>query len=252
MGLAYYRRSFKLSDPKNCHNMFCPFAGRGGDKGPYTNFEGVLSNKEIETILHSGEYSVTLNDTAAVKYMTYGARQDSWIAFDDRHIFTLKEQFANKRCLGGMMIWSVDFHPSMGGQFSYSDLVWIDPKIWKDQHPQISCRFPCTLVLPPWPVTSVTIDYPPITISSEAFTTTVNPELVTISSVHFSTVVISHGANAQNIAITPTPITTLNAWPMVAYHDGRGIRRSTRHSGPGPLIFIPSPTPTLQVPLRRM
>ncbi|KAF1814690.1 hypothetical protein P152DRAFT_512062 [Eremomyces bilateralis CBS 781.70] len=83
MGIAYYGQSYKLSDP-SCGTMGCPFQpGLGGSPGSCTNFPGVLSNREIQSILSASQGSITptLNETAMVKYFTYDG--DSWsIDFD--------------------------------------------------------------------------------------------------------------------------------------------------------------------------
>ncbi|KAJ4179362.1 hypothetical protein NW767_014646 [Fusarium falciforme] len=44
------------------------------------------------------------------------------------------------------------------------DVVYIDPKIWSSEKPTAGCQPPCTLVLPPWPLSSkTTISFPVIT-----------------------------------------------------------------------------------------
>jgi hypothetical protein len=63
-------------------------------------------------MINEGGYKVEFNKTAMVKYMTYGSNRDSWIAFDDKDTFALKERFARARCLGGTMIWSIDLASS--------------------------------------------------------------------------------------------------------------------------------------------
>jgi hypothetical protein len=47
-GIAYYGRTYKLSDP-SCDKMGCRFiSGQGGAAGSCTAFPGVLSNREIK------------------------------------------------------------------------------------------------------------------------------------------------------------------------------------------------------------
>ncbi|KAJ9653598.1 hypothetical protein H2201_009128 [Coniosporium apollinis] len=113
LGLAYYGRTYKLSDPA-CGSMGCGFRpGEGGSPGSCTNFPGVLSNKEIRRLITDGGYTPFLNKTAMVKYFTYAG--DSWVGYDDEETYAMKEAFANDRCLSGIMIWSVDFDASVGG-----------------------------------------------------------------------------------------------------------------------------------------
>jgi GH18 family chitinase len=41
-----------------------------------------------------------------VKWITWGCNQ--WVSYDDADTFKQKRDFANKRCLGGLMVWAVD------------------------------------------------------------------------------------------------------------------------------------------------
>jgi chitinase len=47
-----------------------------------------------------------------VKYFTYNGVQ--WVGYDDSDTIALKKSMANSYCLGGTMIWSVDFGVSEG------------------------------------------------------------------------------------------------------------------------------------------
>lgn len=179
MGLAYYGRTYKLSDP-SCGVIGCGFAGPG-DAGPCTNSPGVLSNREIRRMILEQGYTPILNRTSMVKYFTYGT--NSWVGYDDEETYALKLQLANDRCLGGTMIWSIDFDAETGGGGSQingnstadgnSSLIWIDPSIWTEANPQVQCYWPCTFVLPPWLKTTSTIDYPIITITDGTWKTTI-------------------------------------------------------------------------------
>jgi chitinase len=52
------------------------------------------------------------HETAMVKYFTY--KGNSWVGYDDADTYALKEAYANDRCLGGIMIWSIDFDDETG------------------------------------------------------------------------------------------------------------------------------------------
>ncbi|KAF2271257.1 glycoside hydrolase [Westerdykella ornata] len=110
-GIAYYGRTYKLMDP-SCWKMGCHFLGEGA-AGPCTNFPGVLSNREIRGIIKEENITPTLNVTAMVKYLKY--KGDSWVGYDDA------ETYANDRCLGGIMIWSIDFDDKTGGGIGLDD-----------------------------------------------------------------------------------------------------------------------------------
>ncbi|KAF9696769.1 hypothetical protein EKO04_005748 [Ascochyta lentis] len=107
MGLAYYGRTYTLADP-SCGKMGCSFVpDKGGAGGSCTNFPGILSNREIKRIIKDEGIKPYLNETAMVKYFTYGG--NSWVGYDDADTYAMKEAFANSYCLGGIMIWSIDF-----------------------------------------------------------------------------------------------------------------------------------------------
>jgi chitinase len=112
LGLAYYGRTYKLTDPA-CGRMGCSFiSGEGGAVGSCTNTAGVLSNREIRRMIDEEKIQPYFNETAMVKYFTYAG--NSWVGYDDAETYALKEAFANDRCLGGIMIWSVDFDDETG------------------------------------------------------------------------------------------------------------------------------------------
>ena len=89
MGIAYYGRSCKLTDP-SCGHPGCSFvAGKGGAPGACTNSPGVMSNREIRQLIEDKNISPILNETAMVKYFTYGG--DSWIGYDDEETYAMKQ-----------------------------------------------------------------------------------------------------------------------------------------------------------------
>ncbi|KAH6949099.1 family 3 carbohydrate esterase, partial [Fusarium avenaceum] len=51
-----------------------------------------------------------------------------------------------------------------GGDGDNGDVIYIDPAIWSSSRPTAGCQPPCTLVLPPWPLSSkTTINFPVLT-----------------------------------------------------------------------------------------
>lgn len=62
MGIAYYGRTYQLSDPSCSEMNACGFVPKkGGAPGQCTNFEGVLSNREIQTMLAANPYVFSAN-----------------------------------------------------------------------------------------------------------------------------------------------------------------------------------------------
>jgi chitinase len=104
LGLAFYGRSYKLSDPR-CSIPGCDFK-HAGDKGKCTDTEGILSYGEVMDILSTTGGSPTYDEAAAINYFVYGG--DNWISFDDTRTFQKKIDLANSRGLSGLLIWAVD------------------------------------------------------------------------------------------------------------------------------------------------
>ncbi|KAE8375114.1 glycoside hydrolase [Aspergillus bertholletiae] len=105
MGLGFYGRSFTMVDP-NCLKPGCRFKAHEAPAGECTNIPGVISATEIHKIVQKGGATVTFYEDAAVKVVTWN--QNHWVSWDDADTLKLKIDFANRRCLGGTMIWAVD------------------------------------------------------------------------------------------------------------------------------------------------
>lgn len=119
LGLGWYGRSFTLSDPScSTPNGICQFSS-GGKPGPCSNSAGTLSNAEIFQVLAQTGAKASFDSTAAVKWITWDTNQ--WVSYDDGQTMKLKMDAANKLCLGGVMIWSVDQDDTNGT--STSDLL---------------------------------------------------------------------------------------------------------------------------------
>ncbi|KAL8761316.1 MAG: hypothetical protein Q9184_002558 [Pyrenodesmia sp. 2 TL-2023] len=103
MGLGFYGRSFTMKDP-SCLTAGCPFTD-GARGGECTGTPGVLSAGEIQKVIREGAV-MTFDEAAAVQIVTWDTNQ--WVSWDDQKTLKMKVDFANKRCLGGTMVWAVD------------------------------------------------------------------------------------------------------------------------------------------------
>lgn len=103
MGLGFYGRSYTMADP-GCMTAGCPFADPARP-GRCTGQEGILAGYEINDIIKNGG-KVSFDKEAAVKIVTWN--NDQWVSWDDAESLKLKLDFANKRCLGGTMVWAID------------------------------------------------------------------------------------------------------------------------------------------------
>ncbi|KAF6235801.1 hypothetical protein HO173_005996 [Letharia columbiana] len=106
LGMAWYGRSFTLSDPScNTPNDVCQFSG-GANPGPCSGTSGILDDQEIQNIITQNSLTPTWDHTAGVKWITWDSNQ--WISYDDTDTFQQKKNFASQRCLGGLMVWAMD------------------------------------------------------------------------------------------------------------------------------------------------
>jgi glycosyl hydrolase family 18 (putative chitinase) len=110
MGMGFYGRSFTLSDP-SCKNPGCPFSA-GGTPGQCSASAGTLMFSEIEDIIANDGATVTTDTTAAVKIVTWG--NDQWVSYDDQSTLKMKMDYANGKCLGGVMVWASSTDDNLG------------------------------------------------------------------------------------------------------------------------------------------
>ncbi|KAK3313314.1 glycoside hydrolase superfamily [Apodospora peruviana] len=103
LGLGFYGRSFTMKDP-GCMSAGCEFT-EGGNGGACTGTAGVLSAHEISQIIAGGA-TMTLDPVAGVQIVTWDENQ--WVSWDDTTTLKMKVDYANQRCLGGVMVWAVD------------------------------------------------------------------------------------------------------------------------------------------------
>ncbi|KAI4243064.1 MAG: hypothetical protein LQ352_007116 [Teloschistes flavicans] len=104
--MTYYGRSFTLSDSScNKPNGICEFSG-GANPGPCSGTSGILDDQEIQNIIMNNGLTATWDHETAVKWITWDNNQ--WVSYDDADTFQQKKDFANKRCLGGLMVWAID------------------------------------------------------------------------------------------------------------------------------------------------
>ena len=98
------QQGFTLTDP-SCTTAGCPFNG-GAKAGPCTGNAGTLSFAEIEDVIAGGG-KVTLDKAAAVKQVVWDNNQ--WVSYDDGDTFKTKIDYANSKCLGGLMVVPTHF-----------------------------------------------------------------------------------------------------------------------------------------------
>ncbi|KAI1392048.1 glycosyl hydrolases family 18-domain-containing protein [Hypoxylon trugodes] len=259
LGVASYGRSYKLRN-ESCTTPGCACSGPG-DAGHCTADKGVLSSWEIQDMISDKKYEPQFNQTAMVKYLTYG--DNSWVSYDDKETLDLKDKFASSRCIGGLIDSSIDLQPQDGtGAFggvpssnntNNTDSIWVSPAIWNNTHPEVVCSYPCTLVLPPWTKTTSTIDYPVVTYTSSSLTTTVTPPPLTVSVWWISTIIVGEDittppSSGESVTANVTMFQT-TAWPPITITDDDGKEHTTQAAGAPPVIPPGAiPVPPIVVP----
>jgi chitinase len=105
LGLAFYGRSFTIASSA-CSQPGCDYLS-AGDAGDCSAQAGILLGSEINNIISENNLSPVLYTDAAVKTITWNG--DQWVSFDDQDTWKIKADFAKSQCLGGVLVWSVDY-----------------------------------------------------------------------------------------------------------------------------------------------
>ncbi|KAH6669729.1 glycoside hydrolase superfamily [Plectosphaerella plurivora] len=108
-GLAFYGRSFTLADPA-CTIPGCPIAGTG-KPGSCIETPGILSIREIADLVDGQRLTPSFDKVAGMKWISWG---NQWVSYDDEDTISIKTEFASKRCLGGTMVWALDYDIDCG------------------------------------------------------------------------------------------------------------------------------------------
>ncbi|KAL4713733.1 hypothetical protein ACJJTC_004264 [Scirpophaga incertulas] len=114
LGVPFYGHSFKLEDASK-HGLKSNTTGPG-ISGPYTLTPGHVGYNEFCVMLQTEDWNVEHDHKARVPY----AYKDlDWVSFDDPHSIRLKAEYARKRNLAGVMLWSIetdDFRAKCGSE----------------------------------------------------------------------------------------------------------------------------------------
>lgn len=110
-GLAMYGRGYTLADA-DCNDLGCKFAGPSL-RAPCTYQEGVMSLLEIQQLIKRRGLTPKYLADSMMKQITW---DDQWIGYDDEETFAAKKRWADGKCFGGTMVWSIDFQVSGSGE----------------------------------------------------------------------------------------------------------------------------------------
>ncbi|KAL0932541.1 LysM domain-containing protein [Colletotrichum truncatum] len=130
----------------------------------------------------------------------------------------------------------------------YNDILWLDPSIWDMAQPEFSCQPPCRVKIPPYTGATTTVNYPLMTVSKDAWTSTITVRPLTLSKIGFEVMtLVEGGPNVKRDGLNrrafeefwPIPATTA-AWPVVVYNGPDG-----RASTASPTAAYPTPPPSI-------
>jgi len=109
LGLGFFGHSFTVKST-TCVEPGCPFVS-GGKPGPCTESKDTLAISEIDDIIKQNNIKPKLYRDAAIKVASWG---DQWVGYDDVETLKLKVDFAERSCLGGLMVWAVSIDTPEG------------------------------------------------------------------------------------------------------------------------------------------
>lgn len=96
-----------------CLEPGCPYAS---ESEPHSCSQeiGVMSKMEIEDAMKRTGKKPMLHVDAAVQILVFD--DDQWVAYDNEETLKIKAEYAQSRCLGGVMAWASQ--DSQGNDFT--------------------------------------------------------------------------------------------------------------------------------------
>lgn len=205
VGMALYGRSFQMTAP-GCYGQDCTYVGKasGATPGRCTGTAGYISNFEIrdliETVGNVQQYSSDEGDI-----LVYNSVQ--WVSWMSKDRYDSRVAWVKGLNFGGTVDWAIDLDADYGSSDgpghgdSGSEFVYVSPDIYTQANPVIQCYPPCTLVLPPFVLSTAT------TISMAPVTVTYKDTWSTTLTINGATITTSVGSTTSTV-ITLPPITT--------------------------------------------
>jgi chitinase len=106
-----------------------------------------MSLLEIQQLIKRQGLTPQYLPDSMMKQITW---DDQWIGYDDDETFAAKKAWADSKCFGGTMVWSIDFQVSGSGDSDtekYGEVVYIGSEVFAA--PTAQCPAPCVMVFPP-------------------------------------------------------------------------------------------------------
>ncbi|KAJ5646716.1 hypothetical protein N7490_003088 [Penicillium lividum] len=247
VGVSSYGRSFHMTTA-GCTASDCTW-DTGGEAGECTDTVGYISNAELNTILAS-DSTASLTSTNDTDYIVYNSTQ--WVGYMTNSTKVKRQAYYETFNFAGTAEWAVDlesFVSSDSGSSSNSSdasgsggqTITIDPEIWTEPTPAVTCSPPCYMVMPPKSLsTTTTITFPVwnsyITWRSTAVKTTTLIDNSTETYKTFATYTIPTG-----ISIAPVQTNYINVWYQ-QISSGQTAVYQTSSVEPSPFAITFTPT----------
>lgn len=163
VGVTSYGRSFEMSTA-GCYESYCTWDA-GGAAGPCTDTVGYLSNAEINDVLSTNS-DAQLISTNVTDILVYNSTQ--WVGYMTNKTKASRQAYYETYNFGGTSEWAIDLEKFVSYDNSSASAIetggqtiTIDPKVWTEATPAVTCAPPCYMIMPPQPLSSkTTITFP--------------------------------------------------------------------------------------------
>ncbi|GLA53900.1 hypothetical protein AnigIFM63604_011204 [Aspergillus niger] len=251
VGVSSYGRSFHMTTA-GCYESWCTY-DTAGAAGPCTDTAGYIAEAEMEEILAS--------DTTTQTYSTYDTdilvyNETQWVGYMNSTTRASRMAYYKQFNFGGTAEWAIDLETNPLGDSDDNDdddgtsplttttsttTVTIDPTVWMEPSPVVTCVPPCLMIMPPKPLeTTTTITFSEwdthITWASTATKTTTlaNGNVVTYKS-------MQNSAIPTRLSIAPVTTNYINVWNQaITPGQSRVYQTSSILPTPFPVVYTPT------------
>ncbi|PWY82115.1 hypothetical protein BO70DRAFT_429188 [Aspergillus heteromorphus CBS 117.55] len=240
VGVTSYGRSFQMTTP-GCISSSCTWDAAGA-AGPCTVTAGYISNAELDDIL-ADDSTAQLYSTNVTDILVYNETQ--WVGYMTNTTRASRKAYYETWNFAGTAEWAIDLEPNDGhsedGEGEGGQTLTIDPEIWTEATPAVTCSPPCYMIMPPLPLaTTTTIDFPDldthVTWRATATETTTfsDGSVLTYSSFESYTV-------PTRVTISPVTTDYINVWNQ-QITSGQTTVHQTSSVQPSPFAVTFTPT----------
>ncbi|KAJ6024917.1 hypothetical protein N7540_005714 [Penicillium herquei] len=243
VGVSSYGRSFEMTTA-GCYESDCTWDAAGA-AGECTETAGYISNAEINNILESDTSSELYSDNIT-DIMVYNSTQ--WVGYMTNATKVKRQAYYETWNFGGTAEWAIDLEEFVtfdnSTDASSEDggkTITIDPTVWTEQGPAVTCSPPCYMIMPPLPLpTNTTINFPEwdthITWRSTTTKTTtlVDGNVKTFGSYADYTI-------PTRIPLTPLETNYINVWGQhITIGQTEVYQTSSVRPSPFPVTYTPT------------